>query len=241
MQDAGKPRGIESPISTFTSHSGVCIDMGVHRMSQIRFYAQSEPKKITGITKQFAPSPNNNVYEDWGHAMIEFESGAVGVYETSRVGEETIKYRQIMGTKGVITDTVFWTADFPLRVMENGEMKDIPIETERHQVDGVDVLSRIVVHTDPQIVYENPFRTYAIDDWNVGTAEEIMTIAKAALTGEPPEYGMGGRKDVEMCIALYESSRTGMTPIDLPITETTGYEQMVHDEFRQKFGHAIDA
>lgn len=241
VQDAGKPRGIESPISTFTSHSGVCIDMGVHRMSQLRCYAQSEPKKITGITKQFAPSSNNNVYEDWGHAVIEFESGAVGVYETSRVGEETIKYRQIMGTKGVITDTDFWTADFPLRVMENGEMKDIPIETERHHVDGVDVLSRIVVHTDPQIVYENPFRTYPIDDWNVGTAEEIMTIARAALTGEPPEYGVGGRKDVEMCIALYESSRTGMMPIDLPITETTGYEQMVHDEYRQKFGHAIDA
>ncbi|MDE0688600.1 MAG: Gfo/Idh/MocA family oxidoreductase [Candidatus Poribacteria bacterium] len=240
-QGAGKPRGIESPISTFTSHSGVCIDMGVHRMSQLRCYAQSEPKKITGITKQFAPSSNNNVYEDWGHAVIEFESGAVGVYETSRVGEETIKYRQIMGTKGVITDTDFWTADFPLRVMENGEMKDIPIETERHHVDGVDVLSRIVVHTDPQIVYENPFRTYAIDDWNVGTAEEIMAIARAALTGEPPEYGVGGRKDVEMCIALYESSRTGMMPIDLPITETTGYEQMVHDEYRQKFGHAIDA
>lgn len=240
-QGAGKPRGIESPISTFTSHSGVCIDMGVHRMSQLRCYAQSEPKKITGITKQFAPSSNNNVYEDWGHAVIEFESGAVGVYETSRVGEETIKYRQIMGTKGVITDTDFWTADFPIRVMENGEMKDIPIETERHHVDGVDVLSRIVVHTDPQIVYENPFRTYAIDDWNVGTAEEIMTIARAALTGEPPEYGVGGRKDVEMCIALYESSRTGMMPIDLPITETTGYEQMVHDEYRQKFGHAIDA
>ena len=241
VQGAGKPRGIESPISTFTSHSGVCIDMGVHRMSQIRFYAQSEPKRITGITKQFAPSPNDNVYEDWGHAIIEFESGAVGIYETSRVGEETIKYRQIMGTKGVITDVDFWTADFPLRALVNGEMKDIPIETERHQVDGVDVLSRIVVHTDPQIVYENPFRTYAIDDWNVGTAEEIMTTARAALTGEPPEYGIGGREDVEMCIALYESSRTGMTPIDLPITETTGYEQMVHDEYRQKFGHAIDA
>ena len=242
VQGAGKPRGIESPISTFTSHSGVCIDMGVHRMSQIRFYAQSEPKKITGITKQFAPSPNNNnVYEDWGHAIVEFESGAVGVYETSQVGEETIKYRQIMGTKGVITDLDFWTADFPLRAIVNGEMKDIPIETERHQVDGVDVLSRIVVHTDPQIIYENPFRDYAIDDWNVGTAEEIMTIARAALTGESPEYGIGGRKDVEMCIALYESSRTGMMPIDLPITETTGYEQMVHDEFRQKFGRAIDA
>ena len=82
-----------------------------------------------------------------------------------------LKYRQIMGTKGVITDADFWASDFPLRAIVNGEMKDIPIETERHQVEGVDVLSRIVVHTDPQIVYENPFRTYPIDDWNVGTAK----------------------------------------------------------------------
>ena len=74
-----------------------------------------------------------------------------------------------MGTKGVITHTGSWTSDFPLRAMVDGEMKDIPIERERHTVDGVDVLSRVVVHTEPQIVYENPFREYAIDDWNVGT------------------------------------------------------------------------
>ena len=237
---SGKPRGIASPVSTFGSHSGVCIDMGVHRMSQIRCYAQSEPKTIVGTTKQFVPG-SDKVYEDWGHALIDFESGAVGIYETSQVGEESIKYRQIMGTKGVITDTDYWTSDFPLRALVNGEMQDIPIEKEQHRVDGVEVLSRIVVHTDPPIVYENPFRTYAIDEWNVGTAEEIMSIARAAVTGEAPEYGMGGRKDVEMCIALYESSRSEMMPVTLPITETTVYEQMIHDEFYQKFGHAIDA
>ena len=81
-----KPQGIARPVSTFGSHSGVCIDMGVHRMSQLRFYAQSEPKRIAGITKQFVPN-TERVYEDWGHALIEFESGAVGVYEASQVGE----------------------------------------------------------------------------------------------------------------------------------------------------------
>ena len=234
-----KPQGISRPVSTFGSHSGVCIDMGVHRMSQLRFYAQSEPKRIAGITKQFVPN-TERVYEDWGHALIEFESGAVGVYEASQVGEETIRYNQVMGTKGVMTNANYWTSDFPLRAVVDGEMQDIPIERERHTVDGVDVLSRIVVHTDPQIVYENPFREYAIDDWNVGTAEEIMSIANAALYDREPEYGGGGRKDVEMCIALYESSLSGMAPIDLPITEITNYEQMVHDEYREAFGHAPD-
>ena len=85
-------------------------------------------KESPELPSNSRPEPNR-IYEDWGHAIIEFESGAVGVYETSQVGEETIKYRQIMGTKGVITDVDFWTADFPLRALVNGEMKDIPIET----------------------------------------------------------------------------------------------------------------
>ena len=72
VHGAGKPQGISHPVSTFGSHSGVCIDMGVHRMSQLRFYAQSEPKRIAGITKQFVPN-TDRVYEDWGHALIEFE------------------------------------------------------------------------------------------------------------------------------------------------------------------------
>ena len=78
---------------------------------------------------------------------------------------------------------------------------------------------------------ENPFRTYAIDEWNVETAEEIMSIVRAAVIAETPGYCIDGRKDVEMCIALYESSRSGMTPVALPIMETTVYEQMIHDEF----------
>ena len=235
---SGKPRGLSRPVSRFRSHSGICIDMGVHRMSQIRLYAQSEPKKIAAITKQFVPG-EDKVHEDWGHAIIEFESGAVGIYETSLVGEQPIKYRQISGTEGMIMDTDYWAPDLQLRTMVNGEMVDIPIERQTHTVDGMDVLSRIIVHTEPEIVYENPFKEYALDDWNIGTAEEIMSIANAALYDREPEYGIGGRKDVEMCIALYESSLLGMMPVELPITEITQYEQMIHDDFSQQFGHAL--
>ena len=233
---SGKPRGLSRPVSKFRSHSGVCIDMGAHRMSQIRLYSQSEAKKIVAITKKFIPD-EDKVFEDWGHAIIDFESGAVGIYETSLVGEQTVKYRQISGTEGTIMDDDYWTSDFSLRAVVNGEMKDIPMTRETHQIDGIDVLSRIVVHTEPEIVYENPFKAYAIDDWNIGTAEEIMSIANAALYDREPEYGIGGRKDVEMCIALYESSLSGMMPVELPITEITKYEQMIHDDFALQFGH----
>ena len=103
----------------------------------------------------------------------------------------------------------------------------------------MDVLSRISVHTEPQIVYENPFKEYALDDWHIGIAEEIMSLANAAIFDREPEYSLGGRKDVEMCIALYESSLLGMEPVNLPITEITTYEKMVHEDFFEAFGYAL--
>ena len=118
--------------------------------------------------------------------------------------------------------------------------KDIPVETERRQIDGVDVLQRIVVHTDPEIVYENPFRNFAINDWCVGHACEIMSIANAALNDEPAEYGIEGRKDVEMAMAIYESSLKGTAPVQLPLEGITTYEQTVHEDYLERFGRPID-
>ncbi|MBV7334275.1 hypothetical protein KFU94_39775 [Chloroflexi bacterium TSY] len=185
------------------------------------------------ITKQFNPG-EDKVFEDFGHAMIEFESGAVGVYETSLVGEQPMKYRHISGTKGNILDLDYFKPDYKLRVEVNGEMKDVPVERQTHNVNGRRILTRLVVHTEPEIVYENPFKGSAIDDWNIGTAEEIMSIANAALHDKEP--GIGGRIDVELCIALYESSLQGMHPIEL-LTEMPKFEQMVHDDYRAMFGH----
>ena len=170
--------------------------------------------------------------------MIEFDSGAMGIYETSRVGELQ-KYCQITGTLGGILDTDPHGPDIPLRLLDGEEWKDIPVETERRNIDGVDVLQRIVVHTDTKIVYENPFRDYAINDWCVGHASEIMSIANAALNDEPAEYGIEGRKDVEMAMAIYESSLNGTVPIQLPLEGITGYEQAVHEDYEKKFGRPI--
>jgi len=235
--DVGRPQGFLRPVSNFGSHSGICIDMGAHRMSQLRLYAKSEPTKIAALTKKFVPN-DERPFEDWGHAIIEFESGGVGVYETSLYGESTVKYRQITGTKGMIMNSDYrFPETVPLRVMVDGEMQDLPMTRESHTVDGKEVLVRLVTHTDPEIVYENPLKDFAIDDWNLGFADEIMSIARAATNDIEPEYTISGRKDVEMCIALYESSLKGMMPVELPIKELTQYEQMIHEDYKANFGH----
>ncbi|MCY3871051.1 MAG: Gfo/Idh/MocA family oxidoreductase [Gemmatimonadetes bacterium] len=229
--------GLSRPISGFGRTSGMCMDMGAHRLSQLRLYAQSEPQQITATVRKYRSDPMS-IHEDWAHAMIDFASGAVGIYETSRLGEAQ-KYCQIIGTLGGILDTDYFGPEIPLRLRIGEEMQDIPVETVRRKIDGVDVLQRIVVHTNPEVVYENPFRDYAIDDWCVGHASEIMSIANAALNDEPPEYGLGGRKDVEMAMAIYESSLNGMAPVKLPLEDVTSYEQMVHEDYLEKFGRPI--
>ncbi len=232
-------RGLTRPLSKFGNSSGMCMDMGSHRLSQLRLYAQSEPRQISGTIRRYRSSPDF-VHEDWAHAMIDFESGAVGIYETSRLGE-SLHYYQITGTQGSIRDDHWSGPGIPLRLRVGEGMKDVPVVFERHQVEGVDVLSRIVVHTDPEIVYVNPFREYAIDDWCVGHADEIMSLANAALNDEAPEYGLSARKDVEMAMAIYESSLNGMAPVKIPIEGMTSYEQMLHEDYHARFGRAFDA
>ena len=231
-------RGVTHPVHKFGNSSGMCMDMGAHRLSQLRLFAQSEARQVLGTTRRYRANPEI-VHEDWAHSMIDFESGAVGIYETSRLGE-SMSYYQVTGTKGGIRDHAWTGRALPLRLQIGEEMQDVGVEFERHTVDGVDVLSRIVVHTDPEIVYVNPYREYAIDDWSVGHAAEIMSLANAALHDEAPEYGSNGRKDVEMAMAIYESSLQGMAPIKLPIEKVTSYEQMLHDDFYEQFGRAID-
>ena len=68
-----------------------------------------------------------------------------------------------------------------------------------------------------------------------------MSLANAALGHAPPEYGLGGRKDVEMAMAIYESSLNGTAPVQLPIEGMTSYEQMLHEDYEARFGRAFDA
>ena len=231
------PVGLSRPVHGFGNSSGMCMDMGSHRLSQLRLYAGREPKRISASVKKYR-SDSSFVHEDWAHAMIEFEDGVMGIYETSRLGE-TQKFCQITGSLGGIFDVDTFGPDLPLRVCVGAAWEDIAVETVRSRIGGIDVVQRIVAHTNPPIVVENPFAHCAIDDWSVGHASEIMSLANAALNDEPPEYGIEGRKDVEMAMAIYESSLNDMATIELPLTQQTGFEAALHADYLEKFGVPI--
>ncbi|MEM3713956.1 MAG: Gfo/Idh/MocA family oxidoreductase, partial [Nitrososphaeria archaeon] len=217
---------------------GHCFEIGIHRMSQLRLYVNSEAENLVGLTKTF----ENAQIESWGHAIITFKNKAIGIYEgedfigkkisTSVVGP----YNQIVGSKGTI---LINSSGVHLYLITGkwAEYKEVPVERVTHIVDGKEVLSRIVVKTDPPIVWENPFKDCSFNDYFIGFAEEIMDIANAVLNDKMPEYnGVQGRKDLEMIEALYESSLNNMYPIQLPLTRITSYERKVHEAYKKIFG-----
>lgn len=232
--------------ASITSRSGVCMDMGVHRMSEIRTYVGSEPIGVTGLIKKFALQKQvpGLLGEDWGFALVEFENGKVGACECSTaVFEDPNKdsYRQVVGTDGIIhidARTSVIEGVISLRKKIKDKFVNIPVQKQYHRKAAIfkKILKSIVVKTEPEIIWKNPYAEYDLIETRVGLMDVLMSIANAAIYDTPPEYGINARKDVEMCVAWYESSLKGK-PVKLPITSMTTYEKMVHEAYKRAFGH----
>jgi predicted dehydrogenase len=234
---------VKDPEPVHRSDSGVCMDMGVHCMSEIRTYIGGEPTKVTGLVKKLMPQQAAGVLqEDWGFAFVEFEKGQVGTCEcATTVWDDPDKdcYRQVVGTDGIIqvdARTSVIEGILSLRKRVNEKFVEVPVKKNYGSLlKGHKGLESIVVKTSPEIVWKNPYTGYNLTDSRIGVMDEIMSITNAALNDKPPEYGVNARKDVEMCVAWYESSLRG-EPIKLPITSLTSYEKMVHEDFKKRFG-----
>jgi predicted dehydrogenase len=217
---------------------GHCLEIGIHRMSQLRLYINNEADSIVGLTKVFG-----NSLESWGHAIIKFKNNAVGIYDGEDFIEKKIStsvigpYNQVIGSKGTILIDSFGVHLY-LITEKWAEHKEIPIVRITQKINNKEVLNRIIVKTEPPIIWENPFRDCPFNDYLIGIADEIIDMANSVLNDRDPEYdGIQGRKDLELVEALYESSLKGMYPIRLPITTMTLYEQKVHEAYKEKFGH----
>ena len=227
--------------SPFSSHSPIIrlFDMGSHRMSEIRTFAGSEAKEISGRTRR----QTSKLYDDWGHAIVEFENGVLGMCEVAYGVAGKSNYREVVGTKGTLFNACRWAwggeIQLSLETKERGRSKDVPVQKVTRKLNGVQAIQSIVAKTEPEIVYENPFAGCAFGGNNyeflVGVADEIMSIANAAIHDIPPEYGINGRKDIEMCVAMYESNLK-RAPIKLPIESLTTFEKKVHEAYKKTFG-----
>ena len=64
-----------------------------------------------------------------------------------------------------------------------------------------------MVDSDPEIVWENPYRTYPLTDAQIPLADGLASIEKSVRTASSPEYGLfNARTDRELDLAMAQSS-----------------------------------
>ncbi len=198
-----------------------------HGMNAIRTLVGSQAVRVVGHAKEIGGS-------SWEVGIVEFENNVSLVYEfpTRRRGN----YWEIDGTEGAIVGNEL------LLYRETGT-ETYPIQTVTTEVEGVTVVDRARVDTDPPIIWENPLKMFGLENADdVARGAELHSIYRAIVEGVEPEYGaVNGRTDQEILIAIRESARNGGRPIDLPLTEITGCEENMHREYHEKYGvHPLD-
>ena len=148
------------------------------------------------------------------HAVFLFENGALGFSHFTSLAFGSplrgVSSTEFYGEKGMaVGDDVY--------VLENAtERRRIDIQPVTCEAAGKTTLDKLVADVTPEIVWENPFRRYAMNDGMITIASELASIMRAVRGEGPPEYGAAnGRIDRQVDLAISESHRAGNVPIDL--------------------------
>jgi len=188
--------GFDTPVDSVSAFSGE-FDVAPH-------YAW--------ITKSSGPRR-----EEWQHGMLRFADGRLGIFNWSSLAYDSglrwWRSTRFFAERGqAIGDR--------LTIVSKDGRDPEPIEVERrfHNVGGMETLSEVVAHTDPEVRWLNPFRAYYMDDEMIATASSLTSLVRAVRDDKAPEYGPDqARLDQEVSLAMAESSRRGGEPVQLPL------------------------
>jgi len=189
-----------------------------HGISGIRAILASEAVSVIG---EF---PNEDDVRERG--LIEWSNGIKGKYEynTSKGN-----YWEIIGSKGALRGGILHIYD--------GDKK-INIVTETVGEGGSKTVKRSYVDTDPPVAWESPFQAYSLpgaDD--VAVANVWCSLYDGIVNDKQLDYGgENGKKDVELLMAIRGSATEDGKKINLPMTEPTEHEKILHSEFKKVYG-----
>ena len=178
---------------------------------------------------------------------LDFEGGATAIMMYSNViharslGRKVNAMAQIHGTEGAIVEDAVYVVK--PEEMESGALAEAYTPTRvKGTVDGVEVVKSIVLDLPGRTVaWENPLAHLPLREGHVPVADELLSVAKAIETGEPPEYGgAAGRLDQEMSLGMSESSRQDRTTVTFPMGDTTDGEARTHARYEEAYGVAVE-
>ena len=222
---------------------------GYHIISSIRMMmGDIEASRVTGIVMD-TPIPRVNASpirqftrEHWTMDIIEFANGATAftaysrIYHAQALGRKSRTLFQVDGTTGtIVEDDIHLTTE--AQRLNGGQATIYPIRTATRDVEGVPVLERLEIETDPPLVWENPWPHYRTSPAGLAIVEEMDSLVQAVLEDCAPRYdGHRARRDMEIQIAAEESGRLGRRSVDLPLKGITGHEEEIHEKFKEEYG-----
>ena len=210
-----------------------------HGMAAMRRFIASRPVRVWGVSAPVAVQPFVEVdgytrtQRTWELGVIEFAGGELGVYQWP-IGTTHGNGWEVVGTQGVIAgnEVVLWEDSRSRRG------RRLPIETVLGTTaDGSKTITHAQLTSEPPLTWQNPYRQYALpgpDD--VARADTWLGLHRSIVEGRPAVYGASARTDLELLIAIRESSRQGGRRLDLPVREPTELERQLHAEFAQQYG-----
>ena len=147
------------------------------------------------------------------HAIFFFENGALGFshFTSLTFGSPLrgVNSTEFYGEKGMAVGEQLFVLDDETRCPVN-------IQRVTCNVDGMEVLDKFVADTDPEIIWDNPFRNYKMSDGMITIASELTSIMKAVRENVEPEYGaVNGRIDRQIDLAISESHGNGNVPVEM--------------------------
>jgi predicted dehydrogenase len=223
-----------------------------HGLSAVLELLDGQPEQVWGWRRDLPTLPQLDltgrprVYHDWEFGLYRWprdpasgQDGPTLLYEQPpRPGGQNAW--EIMGPGGrTLGNDVF------LAESSDGVLRERRFSThwEHELVDGQERPARLVLPTDPPIVWENPLLSMGLPESAASLRHfaevwQLLDFHQAILSGSAPRYGAAaGRRDLELLIALRESARQGSTAVALPLRAETEHERALHASYRQTYGH----
>ena len=198
---------------------------GYHGVSLVRSYIGLDIPVVfvNGVMAEFPVSPHyawisktdEPREEKWEHAVLHFADGRLGFFNWSGLAYDCAlrwqRSTRFFAEKGMAVGD-----QLTLLTHDGKDPQPVYLERRFHNVGGMETLSEIIAHTQPEVVWRNPFRAYYMDDEMIAVADCLVSLVDAIREGKPAEYGpLQARTDQAVTLAIGESARQQGAPVEV--------------------------
>ncbi len=196
---------------------------GYHGISLIRSYIGFDipVTAVNGVCAKYQTGPYfswidksyGSREEKWEQAVLHFSDGQLGFFHWSSIAYDSpLRWQRstrFFGEKGMAVGD-----ELTLITPDGKDPHPIRIERRFHNVGGMETLSELVAHTNPPVIWRNPFRAYFMDDEMISVADCLMSLINAIRENAPVEYGPEQAAiDQAVTLAIQESAQAEGAPV----------------------------